>query len=707
MAEERFKVVLSSEDVGTHEVIAPIGWDDVQQVLARDAKYHGVTAKYTLDFSFIKNGREFLQTVYQTRGIEAVVLLVFYEWQPNEKVFEPVYTGRINLSKYRVSETDATTNAEETGFIRALLNLEDVEVDLYAMESLNGAAMRPVPTTVLQLHSKAIAKRYEARVSTGQAAYNYRPVVELEERGGTLYVGFDDEKTNELNAYSYPTGISLTDEQMELIPFRESATITVEYVVDMTVECFVERGDFDEAEIRWYIGVNGEREEIYTWLSRVAYNGDNVNGSLYKRVQFSGSRTYNVAPDDKLFFYGYTAVSDISGNYEFEWQVKAFDTCSIRVTGTTTTAATPAFGYMAHEACARTVEALTGLPDSFYSEELGRTDSWPNAYAQDGPLSLLWLSNGSQIRQFPMAERPVFLALQKLFDGLNAIKPMGMAPEQTVDGGERIRMEAMEFFYREQVVLELGMVSNLALTVAPEYYFNTAEFGYEKWGSNADNSLDEFNTKQTRLTPITQLKGKYTRLSPFCASGYLLEEVRRLPYAEFPTKEDGNDKTNFFVCVLRRSAGGFETERNQRLILADNVLSPETMYNAPITPMRNAMRHGKFLRTPMRHLENQPLKFQQGEANYQLRTQFIGEPAPVAENGVVLGSDLARPPWIAEYMDFTVPLPLHQRKLIEQNPYGIITFRDSNGAVKKGWLIKATIKISEGTADFRLLRYND
>lgn len=724
LEEPPFRFTLAHEVLGTVEITAPGGWDDAQHTILRDPTYHGVAVKYTLDFNFVREGREFLQTVYHTYGVQGVALLTVYELNPNavppEERYFASYTGRINLSAYVATETDASSNAEETGFTRALLNLDDVEVNLMSLESYSGNAMQRFAQegTPITLHSKAVVKRYEAKVSNNAPAYNYRPVDEYKLRFGTLYLGFDDVKTNEFNAYSYPTGLSFPYRPLfgplpplqpnELIEFNEVGRITVELNLAFVVECFQRSGDFDEARIDFFVGLNEQsnHQRVYTWDSRVAYGGGDVNGQLYQSVSQFVDLNFNVVEKDKLYVYGLVAVDDVSQYYEFEWQITPMPAMYIKVFGSTTTAPSAATGFMLHEVWARVVANLVGRGGSFYSELLGRTDSAPTQYAQDGELSNVMLINGSAIRGFPVAERPPFVALKDLYKSTDALRPIGMGVEVTDDGVERVRVEGFEFFYKSDVVLKLGMVEGLKLSAAQDYYRTQVEVGFDKWESGSDNSLDEVNTKQIRTTAIDTIPGKYTALSKYAASGYLIESVRRLQFEETPAKEDSNDKTNFWVCVARKPGGGFETERTQNILSTLNILSPDTSYNLRISPMRNLLRHGQLIRAGLYRVENRPVKFSQGNANFVAETRFLGEAAPVLENGYLRGQDLAAPLWIPEYYDFTAPLPAFQRKLIEANPYGLISFVDSFGNVKKGYLKSVKVRLTDGEADFRLLRYN-
>jgi hypothetical protein len=726
MADALFKFVLSEATLGTHEVTAPSDWQTMQHVIKRDRLYHGVGISYTLDFTFVKSALGFLLTVYNTQGVEADIALIIYERDENEHEYFASYVGKLNLLKAIArAKGEFTVNAQETGFQRDLLNAEDIAVDLYAATSLDGTPIASLNALVpLMLHSKATVKTYEAGVTSTQPEYTFRPVSRADDCQGTLYIGFDDEKNNEFNAFQYSTGMELSDGIFETIEFKEEGRITVNYSLDILVECLVDDGDFDEATVNWYLGINltdrypdrGEPQakRIYHWNNREVYGGDdNINGDFSHNIKKSGSVSFDVKIGDKLYYYGDAAVLDKSsplfGDYVFEWRINASPANHIKISGATTTTETQAVGILLYEAFFKLTQFISGRNNAFYSELLGRTDSYPTQYAQDGELSKIWLSNGSQIRGFPYTERPIYATFKEAFAAVNSARPIGMSIEVDKEGAQYVRIEGVEHYYTKEVVLDLGGVAGLEMTPAEEYYYNQVEVGYEKWGSNQDNSLDEVATKQSRTLPMKAPKATYSVLSKYSASGYLLEDTRRQQYALEPNKETDNDKTNFFVCVLRTTNGAgyaYETERNQKLIVCDNVLDPNSIYNARIWPFRNFLRHGCIIRAGLRFREDKTIAFQEGNANYTAKTQFIGEAEPITENQPITGAELAAPLWIPEYYTFTAPLPLFKRRLLEANPYGLITFTDEVGSTKYGYLIEVTADLYKRTGEFKLLRAN-
>ena len=52
----------------------PIGWDTTSFTLQRSSELNGITRKFSSDLEFFDDGRDFLRTVYDSIGVNAVVV---------------------------------------------------------------------------------------------------------------------------------------------------------------------------------------------------------------------------------------------------------------------------------------------------------------------------------------------------------------------------------------------------------------------------------------------------------------------------------------------------------------------------------------------------------------------------------------------------------------------------------------------------------
>jgi len=677
----------------------PIGWDSTRYNLKRSERYHGIVAEYSADLSFIKDGRDYIQGVYEDEGPEGVIGIIV-EDQNLDMRWEREFSGVLNLDNYDIDDVKVTTNIEQDGFTQRFLSGEDLEINLQKLTTPQGDAMQPFAqeTIGLTLHSKVISRGYYAKVMEGQHEVESDLVDNSNKRDSTVVIGFSDVIQNDMEAYTYPLGWSPDGNVFPLFP-RATETGPLELTIRLkaTIRMNLIQGDFDKVEIDFLYRVNN-RPPVY--LSR--YKTGEAHGDIVKEVYFDFYTLEDIQEGDQIYVWGRVYGGDTAGAYRWRNKI-TIDTANtfIKVAAQTQTRPTESRGMLAHEVGARLVQAITGEQDGFYSEFLGRTDSQPRQYATDGPGSMLFFANGFQIRNFPYNERPVTMTYKKWYEGTDAIYGLGTGIE-IIEGKERVRVEHRSHFYQKVVVASLGKVTGLRKRFANQYAYNQAEFGYTKWQTGSDNGLDEFNTKRAYATPLTHTKKKYSAISNFIASGYSIETARREQYTLAANKDNTNDDEIYVICVLREG-GAFVTERDQLFAELYGVISPETVYNARISPARMVKNHSGILKAGLLHQLDKYIKFTTGEANYTMASRLFNESIIVAEDADFLIAQLPDPLFMPEEYKFTAAVDRHTLKLLRANPYGLIEFQDTFGNLKHGHLLEANCSTME-SSEFTLLR---
>ncbi|MGL5132679.1 MAG: hypothetical protein ACRC78_09135, partial [Planktothrix sp.] len=235
--------------------------------------------------------------------------------------------------------------------------------------------------------------------------------------------------------------------------------------------------------------------------------------------------------------------------------------------------------------------------------------------------------------------------------------------------------------------------------VALKYYYSQIEIGFPKLDAAQINGIDEFNTVRRYSAPLTQAKAKFSLKSIWKASGYEIESQRRLQGA---TKDSRNDD-NLFIVNVRRDGLTFKTDKDEDFTSVTNLFSPETAYNLKISPARNMKRWLKFLASPLWAVVDKVYKFSYGETNYQMTSQLTTEFEPVDEGGNLDANDI-EPVWYPEVYSFKHPLTRQQFRLIRENPYGCIKFKDNLDNEMEGFVLEVSHKPMERVGEFKLLR---
>lgn len=212
--------------------------------------------------------------------------------------------------------------------------------------------------------------------------------------------------------------------------------------------------------------------------------------------------------------------------------------------------------FAVNETLSRVVESITNDKLRVYSDFFGRVDSQPYNHSVDGCGSLSVITNGLRLRRQEnrLGDSSILaISLQDLFNGLNPIYNIGVGIEKdnNREGNNCVRVEPFEYFYKNEIIHHCESVEEVSLKFYDKEVYSTFNIGYEKWESEQYNGLDEFLTKRSYRTDISETKNELSRLSKFIASGYSLEITRRKS-EDKDTKDWRYDKDVFIICTSRK-----------------------------------------------------------------------------------------------------------------------------------------------------------
>jgi hypothetical protein len=754
------KVRLWNKNLGTFVVDDdPDGINEVEQILRRSKKADGVTYEISLDLEFIKRAKSFIQTVYESEGIEGVIIVDVFEYDPNTLKWETYYTGKIALKRYIVTETKLKTNIEQSGFEIKVMNLTDVDVDIESLLSQGGSGIPATPMETIVFHAKKIIKTLNATPIDGTEFAQldvFEMVVPNDVLGGTVnrdQVAYGQIDTTNLIAQELPTTFALPFGYLDFgLGMGPGAKTVSDYETFLNAQKDV-RNNFqriDESSVLngkikltlkhsvyvrndgGDVDISGEgalgHVEVHAWFEHRDVDDNIITLDHIGEWDMSGvggnerigsfeTFTYNITNlsldvGDKLYLY---TTHRVWGSYEqptggtdghlwHEFRVEAdIDEVDgepntvIELSADTEFPETETNCVMVYEALNKCAQYMTDQSVALKSDFFGRTDSI-DVYDEDGPGSLIAITNGANIRKLENAK--LFINWTEIFESLSARHCLGWGIEKNDDGEPVLVVEPKTYFWdKDNLIIELDCVSDLEKSVAMEYYYNQVEIGYPKLDVGQLNGLDEFNTLRRWKLPITQTNSKLIVSSKYKTSGYEIETQRRLIGS---TKDSKLDEANFMVKVVR-DGGGFKTEKNENHPVVENLYDPASAYNLYFAPGRMIRAWAEVLASNVIKFTNKILTFTYGDGNFNLVSRETSEPANIAENGDVDISEIT-PIWEPEIYKFTYPIDRHQMKLIRQNPYGYIRFKDSGGNVKDGFILEVRHDPNQKMGDFQLLK---
>lgn len=384
-----------------------------------------------------------------------------------------------------------------------------------------------------------------------------------------------------------------------------------------------------------------------------------------------------------------------------------------KITNLSKCSTTPCKQYLLNEVFSRIVEATTNGNMRVYSDFYGRPDAMPYISATDGEGALKAITKGLFIRQINKTRdtntQPVFsVSFKEVFDSVNAIDNIGCVVEEDPNrpGFELLRIEKVKYFYKDEIVLDLGEVS-VTKKVNSKAMYNIFKFGYDKWEAEQFNGLDEFLTAREYKLNL-QVKTTYERICKFIASGYAIEITKR--EGNDNSKDWRYDEDTFIIC-MQRDGSDIVVEQGG-ISGAENIIDPDSIFNFRISPIRNAMRWIQDLLKGFKNQSAARLDFSSGEANYFAKGKYTGfnvqELNAIAENETLdktkFELQLDAVPYLAAELDEVKDYPLSYAdyKTLRANPHALTAY-SCKGNIQYGWLDNVQYRIEDGTADFTFI----
>lgn len=715
------------------EVDEPVGFDATKIKLKRSENWHGVMSESADEtVEFYGQGFDILSGIYAISGIDAVAVLRIEYYCSG--ILEESIEYNVTFYEYKEfcgNECYCIVGIEKSGCYYQLVNALDTKVNLNTTKAIDN--------------------------TTELAEYEYLGK-EIEVPSKTIIITDSGNLTEDLHQdWMTTSGIS---GNTWIVP-----TGATEFFVYFPLEIKLDEMDSFEpnANIKWWVnpdagGNSGDEEFLFINEFGGQLCGNNnefriqakVKANIYSDVSsLAGDPTIKVVIFKKKVDNSYVSIytsTDLSVNVgnvhsasidldidttftldlgeKLEYAIRydftgtggtvfntlyadIFKECTFLMTNNSLCDATNSKMYLPHETLSRISEYVTNNCLTVYSDYLGRIDSQPYNYSEDGCGALYGLTTGLFLRRIEDVktgdQSPIFsLSFNDVINALNAVNPLGFSIE-TIGENEVIRVEDWKYFYNDNIIADLGTVSvekepNLKL------HFKNFKTGYAKYEAEEYNGLDEFLTEREYTTKLINHNGKLERVCQFVASGYAIEITRRKGNAD--SKDWRFDNDTFIIC-LRRYYGGLEVEQGN-ILDAENIIDPPTILNFRISPARMAMQWFQYITTFIKGAKE--LIFSTGKGNVSAKGEMFSdcvlETQPISEN-----QNLTQPCFIESQNGIytaelhaikSVPFTFKQYKALKANPNGLFAYK-CDEIQRYGWVQECSYSFVEGTIDLILI----
>jgi hypothetical protein len=722
------RYTLNNETEGEHIcTYSPKGWEDTELVLKRHDKYDGVFKDYTVKVEFFCGaGKEYIDNIYDTQGIEAEVT-VLIEIDCNESgVYTTLYEGKIIMKTYeKVSAAPEYTrvNLEQDGITQTVLNRLETKINLSSEETLDGTTVDPLDylNYDLTMHSKALSLGAEFEVLTPtdtSSGFNNGDDVLVDIPLTFTVSEIADTETVVNNYYTAGTIPHIFENNEELtsltISYRMKGSLTLN-ATDPTAKYEIE--DF------WLVrGYPGLSPIVYQTNSAGQFTGDYTI-----EFDFEDEETIaSPAEGDLLRFYLFIQTAppddpdiDPLDNFPFTLTLTMDEGATyVNINAESIEDDTTANAGLIFETGADIARKITNQIDAFRSNYFGRIGSQPYSYAANGCGAFTAITNGFQIRGFPEADKPITISMKEYFDGLNAIHCLGLGIKE--ESGETfIEIEPKDYFYREETILTLSNIVNLKTRLDEKYFFNRIAIGYKSWRKEGRNGLDEFCTKYNYSLLLKSISNELNAVSEFIAGPQTIERQRRQQFINTSTTDEEYDNNLFIIC-LNRDGDLTLAERDENFDNIDDVNSPETIYNVRIKPARNLRNWLKILGTSVIKSNDtlKTVKFSSAEGNYKIQSEGTEICDPGNQDLIVSNDDIElmvpgsfNPLFTGEIDEFDAPFSFQDYQTLKEidvdgvpNYYKKIEYSTTDEDYLEGFLDDLRYKPVKGVATFKMRR---
>ena len=754
--EDRFRYTIYNGNFGSLVIPEPDGWRTDEKEYARHKDLDGIFPKFSNNLKFKGDSAVQITLVRTLDGINAKIRLTKDEQHPHTNEWVRSYDGFLDMTTYTITAGVVSMKFNSGGLEQLRKSRWSKKVELERLQTIDGDLLTELKTETIPLDGRRIF--LSTSFETSEINNEAKTEVETNAgntRGITTAIPLIIKTNQHQNIAQSPayqtTGLELTGDSGMMFILNADRDRIFDISINLNFDAFFEKYEnvqwcFYQVCLTTYENGNSfdlkNRTVLYELNSGFANSDprklpadyDAAYPAFTKNIQISyRDSSFEIKAGESLAFEAFLKsdmyVDNQAGVRCFAKNLTVTEgVFPLKVEEDSFFEKSTTKTIMIYEQGERLSEIMTGRSDAFYSEELGRTDI---GYAIDGDSSLISCSHGQWIRGFdksPASEdnkyKPFATSFKDYIESLSATRNLSLGIEK-FGLSERFRVEKKKFFYNNNVLIRLAdlvdgewiytQVSKFKRSEAPEYYDAGLLLGYEKgWDNEEAMGLDEPNAKSEYTTPITAVDTIYTKISKYLAGSYPIEFLRRKSKELFPTEDHSNDKEIFLFTLKRSGSGKYEERKWQDDLEKEptGIFSPETATNLTLSPFNILLRHGWVIAAGLTKNITDYIRFGSSEGNSKLKTKLTGG-NEYAENGDIIISELERPRYLPEFLEFEFPVGFDIIKQVEgsteiqgkkiQNFYGLVEFKNDNNDLERGFLINLK---PNGNGKWKLLKAN-
>lgn len=657
-----FRYYLTYNSQRTEVIFAPKSWEENSSIsYKRDDEYFGMIRSWALPLDFVEDGAKILRRAYYQDGVEAGVIFEVEEFNHATYAYEPGFKGDIDFSKVQDEHNVFSVTLMQSGPSSRIKAYENVKYE-YVLKGDD------VVNMILPGVPFAETAQFIITPSTGSLT-RYMP--ELSLVTGSFQSGF---VTSQSTLFQAANDTSFSG--------SENWFIKAERNMDVFIKGKIKGGYFIIFGAAGFtITIKDQTNATIRTLRSQSSSGDGT-------YEFDFEETISMYSGQKLFLYFRTNSASAQNTLSIS------EATDIVASYNSVSDPSSCKGIKSADMFKRIINRIApGAQTASYL----LANTWAN----------LMFTSGNAIREITDAK--IKISLKEFFQTANGIDDAAMGTESDV-----LRLETKNYFARNAESVNVGKIGDDSCTIEPATDFMASKIsvGYDDKNTEDKDGLKEYNSGQQWELPIARVQNELNFVSVARADQYGIEKLR----VKFNVlNEDGtrgtddtpSDNDTFMVdCyqdgAVYRPILGSSYESVTGLA---NESAANLAYNLRITPKKNLLRHGAYLRSIMHRMDQRYINFASAEKNADLKTIKAG--VGVKENENILVASLPDGFFIPVTTTIRCKLPYGAQRLIDSVPFGYVTF-NWKGVTLKGYILELTIDIAKNTEqELKLLLTND
>lgn len=733
MAKKHWQFIFNSSFGRTVLRHPPRNWNAIKFNMTRDQKLKGMTRKFSTTLEFCDDGYEIIRDLFFTQGIDASLQIEINQvvakgW--NEVVYREVFWA--DFSECEIDEMKASIKMTTSDFERKLLDRQSDQFNLNTLVSVDGNTILGEANNykTLLLHDRTLllnnkhkvltsvlpndwgAEGFPKRFSISSADSQYSP------KWCTFDMDIVYKSNDDFNNVSYIQYNNRMDsgnfdpESFVITSSKKDILLSIMFDMVWTVTKTSSGGSLsvfaaevdDNGKI---INENIQKINLET-TSQYIPTHVYVNENMTISIQEGSNMVIGFTAEDGGYFHINTGSAIVSGQTvpypsDYESIIATSNVDYIESSPTECKVMLP------FEAIERTLQIITGVQAPLYSPVFGRTDL---GYPVDGDLSLIPVTNGLFVRQFPLSwehngttkTNQINASFKELYEGYNGIMPLAAYVEKNGVNSRLVIDKYENIFNASKVGVILDNISDLSFSPNKGMYYSVIKCGYVNQEHEEINGMEAFCGETNYSLPVGNTTETYDIVSKLVADDIAWSLAQRKPYSDYPTEDTRYDE-KLMIMDCKWQGDHLIPRRSDEYTTIQGVFAPELVYNLNISPARNLQNHKKIIASGLLRKQDKSMKFTKGSKNDNVATQKIGESSLLHENGDVAVSSLGFP--------IIVPNIINVKSIIDNATYDYIINHSSEliGFTYKkriiyGYVDDLSYDRVTGMAEFKLLQSN-